>query len=215
MRTFLRLGHPLSTLRPTLHNGPGWRVGLWVQGCSLLCTKDCLNPHYLPAEGGFVFPVEEIASAIERTRERALEPVEGVTMLGGEPTDQIEPLTELLARVRAAGLSTMVYTGYTLEALKRKYGAQAEALLLETDLLKDGPFREDRYRDDLQWRGSDNQRLYCLNDRYTPESLAAAFREQGKGFSILLAADGTLSVSGLQNRSAAAAVETILRNPES
>lgn len=178
-----------------------------MQGCSLLCTKDCLNPHYLPADGGFLFHPEEIAAAIDATRQRAYDPVEGITVLGGEPTDQIEPLTELLKRVRACGLSTMVYSGYTLESLKRKYGKQAEALLAQTDLLKDGPFREDRYRSDLEWRGSDNQRLHCLTDRYSPESLSAAFQKQGKGFSILVAADGTISASGLQNREAAAAVE--------
>ena len=135
-----------------------------------------------------LIPAADVAGAIDALRLRTREPIEGITVLGGEPTDRIEPLTHLLTSARAMGLSTIVYTGYTIEALTRKYGARAKALLAQTDLLKDGPFREDRYRADLEWRGSENQRLHCLTDRYTPEMLAAAFREQGKGYSILLAA---------------------------
>lgn len=199
----LRLGHPLDTLRASLHNGPGWRVSLWVQGCSLLCTANCLNPHYLPAEGGFTYAIPEVLQAILAAARCSPERCEGVTVLGGEPTDQIEPLTALLEAAQAAGLSTMVYTGLTIEALRRAYAARAEALLRATDLLKDGPFVEGKYAPDLQWRGSANQRLHCLSPRYTPESLAAAFGEQGKGYSILLSPTGTISLSGLQNRAAA------------
>ena len=207
----LRLGHRLATLRPTLHNGPGWRVAVWVQGCSLLCTENCLNPHYLPAEGGFTFRVEEIVGAAVRAGRLAPEPCEGITVLGGEPTDQIEAVTALLAAMRAADWSTMVYTGYTLEALRRRFGPRAEALLAHTDLLKDGPFREDKYQPELAWRGSANQRVHCLSSRYSPEKLAEAFRWQGKGYSIFVTASGAVSVSGLQNRAAAAGAEDRVR----
>jgi anaerobic ribonucleoside-triphosphate reductase activating protein len=211
MTTTLRLGHSLATLRPTLHNGPGWRIGIWVQGCSLLCTENCLNPHYLPAGGGFAYDIDEIVAAFEQVRQRAHDPVEGITVLGGEPSDQIEPLTVLLGRVQSLGLTTMVYTGYTIEALKRKFFQAADALLAYTDLLKDGPFREDKYQPDLAWRGSANQRLHCLSARYTAEQLAETFRRQGKGFSIIVTPNGTVSVSGLQNRAAAEAAEERVR----
>ena len=207
----LRLGHPLATLRPTLHNGPGWRVAIWVQGCSLLCTENCLNPHYLPIDGGFRFSVEELSNAVLRAAQLAPEPCEGLTVLGGEPTDQIESVTALLANIQAAGLSTMVYSGYTIEAIRHRFGARAEALLRATDLLKDGPFREDRYEPDLAWRGSANQRIHCLSARYTAAQIEEAFGRQGKGFSILITPSGTVSISGLQNRAAAAAAEERVR----
>lgn len=207
----IRLGHPLATLRPTLHNGPGWRVALWVQGCSLLCTEHCLNPHYLPAEGGFRFSTEEVARAVLRAGRLAPEPCDGLTILGGEPSDQIEAVTALLETIQAAGWSTMVYTGHTIEALRHRFGPRAEALLRFTDLLKDGPYREDKYQPDLAWRGSANQRLHCLSTRYTSAQLEETFGRQGKGYSIFITPGGTVSVSGLQNRAAAAAAEEHLR----
>ena len=212
---FLRLGHPLSILRPTLHNGPGWRIAIWVQGCSLNCTKDCLNPHLLPAEGGFEFTVDTIAQAIIASGREGSQPFEGLTVLGGEPSDQIHSVTALFSAIQTAGLSTMLYTGHTLEALRRRFGADAQALLEVTDLLKDGPYVETGYRPDLAWRGSINQRLHCLSSRYTPESLNQAFATQGKGFSIVVTPRGDISLSGLQNRAAAAAMEKAFLSPGS
>ena len=210
----LRLGHPLAALRPTWHNGPGWRVSMWTQGCSMLCTQHCLNPHYLPAGGGHPFAVTEIIAAVHRAARLAGRTLEGITVLGGEPTDQIEAVTALLTLSRSESVSTLLYTGRTLGNLRRHFGPRADALLAVTDLLKDGPYQESGYRPDLAWRGSANQDLHCLSERYTPESLAGDFRRQGKGYSLLLGPDGSVSASGLQNRAAAeemaAHVQTLL-----
>src|SRR5262245_23782514 len=90
----LRLGHSRGALRPSLTNGPWWRVSMWTQGCSLLCTTTCLNPHFLSRRGGFEV---EIGVLLERLRAlRESEPdLEGVSILGGEPFDQAEPVAEL------------------------------------------------------------------------------------------------------------------------
>jgi anaerobic ribonucleoside-triphosphate reductase activating protein len=210
----LRLGHPLSSLRPTLHNGPGWRIGLWLQGCSLRCTRNCLSPHLLDAGGGFLAPVAEVAAALRDTAAASARPVEGVTVLGGEPTDQAEALASLLESLRADGLSTMVYSGHTLASLRRQANKALERLLATTDLLVDGPFVERLYRDDLAWRGSSNQQIHCLTGRYSPAELERRFERQGKGYSIKVSPRGGISVSGFQTRAAASEVEAIVQGEE-
>lgn len=202
----LRLATPLDGLRATLHNGPGWRISVWVQGCSLRCTTDCLNPHMLDPTGGYAVTVSDVVASLLETACDEGRPVEGITLLGGEPTEQADGAAELFERLQGEGWSTMLYSGYTLEALRRR-GPAVGRLLADTDLLVDGPFLPERYREDLAWRGSDNQRIHCLTTRYSAEALDAAFREQGKGFSLDFRADGTMSASGLQRRDAAAEME--------
>src|SRR5947207_10508946 len=93
---YIRLAHRLAMLRPTLHNGPGWRVGLWTQGCVHRCTKDCLNPDFLDPSGGFLFLVDDaIAEVLAAVRE-APQPVEGITVLGGEPFEQAAAVRAML-----------------------------------------------------------------------------------------------------------------------
>lgn len=203
----LRLGHTLRTLHPMLHNGPGWRIGLWVQGCSLLCTDRCLNPHLLIPKGGHRYAVPEVARAVLRAAAESAEPVEGVSVLGGEPTDQAVPLSFLLRAVKQEGLTTMVYTGHTLEALRRRGGETIRTLLGEIDLLVDGPFVPKLYDATLAWRGSANQQIHCLTGKYSPEGLARAFQAQGKGYSISIRAGDVVAISGLQERDGAADIE--------
>ncbi len=208
----LKLGHPLESLRATLHNGPGWRIGLWTQGCRLRCTETCLNPHFLDTEGGYTYTTEEIENRLRQIVHLASEPVEGISILGGEPTEQAEALLPLLETVLDLGLSSMVYTGYTLKYLKKQNKPEVMAMLSLTDLLVDGPFISALYDDTLPWRGSSNQQIHCLSNRYTPILLEQAYANQGKGFSIQMKR-GAISLSGLQERRGAATLEEmVIRN---
>lgn len=208
----LRLGHSLDFLRPTLHNGPGWRVNLWVQGCRHRCTDRCLNPHFLDPTGGTEFRVEDVEAAVRDAARLASVPDRGITVLGGEPFEQAAVLAELLAPLRRDGWSTMVYSGHTLEWLHRSADPGVAELLAQADILVDGPFLPDMYDDNIAWRGSRNQRLLCLTDRHTPAELNEAFSRQRHGFSILIGHD-RVSVSGLQTPEAVRAVSHALRLP--
>ena len=210
MTLTLRLGHPLTALRPALHNGPGWRIGLWVQGCVLRCTRECLSPHLLDPDAGLAFPIDDVTRAILDVARTAAVPVEGLTVLGGEPTEQAAALHPLFAAARAAGLSTMLYSGHTLENLQLQSSA-VTALLALTDLLVDGPYLPEQSHQTLPWRGSANQRLIPLSARYDEPSLARAAAEQGKAFSFSMSADGSLSLSGLQERGPAADLARVVR----
>lgn len=154
--------------------GPGRRAVVWVQGCPFAC-KGCIVPESWPAAGGMDVPVSELADWI-----LGQEALEGVTFSGGEPMEQADALTTLVDRVRPhADLGVVCYTGFRLEALERRGTDAQTALLARTDLLIDGVYSE-REHANLRWRGSANQRLLPLTDRYRADVAAI---QMGEDFS--------------------------------
>jgi anaerobic ribonucleoside-triphosphate reductase activating protein len=134
--------------------------------------------------------VEEMADNV-----RANDGIEGVTYVGGEPFAQAQALARLSAKLRAANLTIMTYTGFTLKELKSGRVPYAEDLLNETDLLLDGPYRSDLPSNRL-WRGSDNQRLVSLSKRYN-EKVAEWNEPKGQQFEIRFREDGSLEILGI------------------
>jgi anaerobic ribonucleoside-triphosphate reductase activating protein len=139
--------------------GPGVRFVVWVQGCSIGC-HECISPQWIPAPGGTRILVAALADRVVR------EARDGLTLSGGEPFDQAEGLADLIEAVRAErDLSTMSYSGYTLEHLRRHGTPGQRRLLGLLDILVDGPFLAHRLAD-RRWRGSANQHLHLLTDRH-------------------------------------------------
>lgn len=145
--------------------GPGRRFAIWFQGCPLRCPG-CCNPEFLPFKGGQTFSLENLLQQIEDTR---VQGIEGITLLGGEPFAHAEGGSRLAQRVRAAGLSVMVFTGYTLEELRLRDDPAVQALLQATDLLIDGPYIREQPDTQRRWIGSTNQRIHFLTDRYSAD----------------------------------------------
>jgi len=143
--------------------GPGRRFAVWVQGCPLRCPG-CCNPEMLPSGGGREADIGDLAEQVRRAA--AVQGVEGVSFLGGEPMAQAAGLAALARRVRGMGMSVMVYSGFTLEEVRGSDDPAALDLLAETDLLVDGPYLRDRPERGRRWVGSDNQRVHALTDRY-------------------------------------------------
>ena len=140
--------------------GPGRRAALWVQGCSLRCPG-CCNPELFTPHGGTAVDVEALAR--ELLADRTLE---GISLLGGEPTEQAEGCAALAAAVQRGGLSVMLYTGYTLAELRARGSPHVDALLAHTDLLVDGRYERDQHDTTRRWIGSRNQTLHFLTSRY-------------------------------------------------
>lgn len=95
--------------------------------------------------------------------------VEGLSFLGGEPFYQAEGFAELAEGAQDAGLSVMVFTGYTLAELEASEDPHAAQLLAHTDLLVDGRYDETKRTQARRWIGSENQVLHFLTSRYDPE----------------------------------------------
>ena len=152
----LNLHHfePLS-----LVNGPGKRSVVWVQGCTLNCPG-CFNPQTHPAIAIKDWPVDRLVKLIlERKNE-----IEGITISGGEPLQQIKPLIDLVNKVKdQSDLSILVFSGFTVGEIQRI--AEAHLLLRQLDVLIAGRYlASKRFASGLI--GSSNKTIHFLTERY-------------------------------------------------
>ena len=193
-----RLHWPVTVL------GPGSRLGIWVQGCSIECPG-CVSrdtwPSLSPADR---LTVPELISRIDALVDRGPDaPIDGVTLTGGEPFDQADALDELLQALRgwldqrgAPSADLLVYSGYD-EPAARELAPGAFAL---ADAVIAGPYVA--AQPGTRWWGSGNQRLITRDDetaaryraalRSAPSELQVSV-ESGQVFVIGVPSRGTLA----------------------
>ena len=148
---------------PVENLGPGRRLILWVRGCPLACPG-CMTPELWEVAPTVMHrDADELADALAPL----LVGLDGLSISGGEPTLQAQPLTHLIRNLRArpelAGLEVLSYSGFTIEELGER-GADVDEYLQQLDILIDGRFLQSE-ANDLAWRGSDNQRVHLLSER--------------------------------------------------
>ena len=130
-------------------DGPGLRLGVFVQGCSRNCDG-CHNPDSQPYEGGIVWSVDDVLAKVTPI-------TQGITITGGEPFDQAGQCWEIARAAHERGLDVWAYTGYRFEELCDN--TDRHRLLAEADVLVDGEFVKELKSHSLKWRGSSNQRV--------------------------------------------------------
>jgi len=135
-------------------NGPGARLVIWFQGCSLGCPG-CFNPATHPV-GGDELDVDEVLARIGA--------VEGISLSGGEPMQQPAAALALVAGARARGLSTLMFSGYTIDEIRAI--PEGPAVLASLDVLIDGRY-DSTQRSASGLRGSANQTIHLLSPRYS------------------------------------------------
>ncbi len=203
MATTLRLHAFLPRSRA---NGPGVRAVVWVQGCTLGCPA-CFNPGTHDPAGGEAVLVEELAERIG-----GLSDLDGLTLSGGEPLQQLPAVVELLRLVRAGRrttsrpsplsargegesgriasvLSVVLFTGYTLSAAAALPGT--DALWPLVDAVIAGPYVAS-LGPPQGLLGSSNQQLHLLTDRYRPADFADLPTSE-----VIITPDGSTVVTGL------------------
>jgi len=168
-------------------NGPGVRAVVWTQGCSMQCPG-CRNPLTHSHEPRTLVEPDQLAEAIA-----AIPGVEGLTVSGGEPFEQAPAVARLCRVVRESGLSVMVFTGWTYESIYRSKDKAVRRLLGQVDILVDGPFIQELTDPKLRWRGSSNQTVRFLTDRYSPKVLESPAQTQ---LEVCLDAVGPLQITG-------------------
>ncbi len=138
-------------------DGPGLRYALFTQGCPHGCAG-CHNPGSHDPHAGYN---KDISSILHDIYENPL--LSGVTFSGGEPFLQAKALCELGRALKNTKTHITTFTGYTLEALQKlaKDRADIAELLHLTDMLIDGPYIAELYSEDLIFRGSSNQGIWC------------------------------------------------------
>ena len=105
-------GHIHSIETMGLVDGPGVRVVVFLQGCSLRC-KFCHNPDTWAFNEGKEYTPEELIKKIARFKTYFQRNGGGVTFSGGEPLKQPEFLLEALKLCKEAEINTCIDTaGY-------------------------------------------------------------------------------------------------------
>ena len=180
---------------PVTNLGPGKRIALWVRGCSLKCVGCMAKSMQKRSETDRV----HIAQSFKTIKE--LSPnADGITISGGEPFEQPEGLYELIKLIKNNTLlDIMVYSGYTLEELK-KQGHIVNKILNMIDILVDGRFDEGNTNKKL-WRGSDNQKFHILSERAKKYARYADKEYSGKReLHIEMAKDNSFKIIGIPDR---------------
>ena len=141
----------------TRSEGPGLRFAIWLQGCSIRCPG-CCNPHMQAMDAGDKMHIRVLAGQVKTSG------LTEVSILGGEPLDQIHPLLNFITLLKNKNCGIMVFTGYTMKQIRND--AELSPILDQIDLIKTGPFLKDRQSVEKRWIGSDNQAFHHLTDRY-------------------------------------------------
>lgn len=156
-------------------NGEGIRVSLFVSGCTHHC-KNCFNAETWNFDYGKPF-----AKDAENTifKNLALDYVDGLSLLGGEPFEPSnqQALLPFLKRVKELYPNKTIwcYTGYLFdEELLKESRARCEytdEMLSLIDVLVDGEFKQELYDISLSFRGSSNQRIIDVKKSLEQESV--------------------------------------------
>lgn len=80
-----------------------------------------------------------------------------VTLSGGDPIYQARNLLQLVKGLHENGRTIWLYTGFTIEQLRKM--PEATALFPYLEAIVDGPFIKDLRDITLRFRGSSNQRI--------------------------------------------------------
>lgn len=180
--------------------GPGNRLALWVQGCTIRCPG-CCNPELFTKRGGTDTAIEDLLARFDRasrSRGDRAGDNEGVSILGGEPFEQAAGVAAFARGIRERGKTVMVYSGYRLAELHEQAASNPAIteLLAAIDLLVDG-----RYDRDLpeppppigrRWLGSTNQVMHFLTPAYSADDP----RMRGSNTVEIHWRDGKLVVNG-------------------
>jgi anaerobic ribonucleoside-triphosphate reductase activating protein len=166
-------------------NGPGKRAVIWVQGCTLGCAG-CFNPTTHLASGGTRMSIETLSQQIRVLGDQ----IEGITVSGGEPLQQMAALIPFLQRVRQeTALSVVLFSGYSWNEILNfpEHGG----LLAQVDVLLAGRYQQAR-RVARHMIGSANKTIHFLTSRYTLADLEAVPAAE-----IIITADGSVIRSGI------------------
>ena len=183
-----RVIYPITTL------GPGNRLVIWTVGCSKHCSG-CANPELWQADNQKNIDVNTLVELI-MTYIKANH-VDGVTITGGDPLEQVEDVLKLVEGIRGLTDDILIYTGYTYEELEAMNSDDVKMLMSKVDVLIDGRYVDELNYEECVLRGSQNQSIIYLNkdmkERYNN------YLQKGRKIQNVFSNSQTVSV-GIHNR---------------
>lgn len=145
------------------------RAMFWVQGCAHKCPG-CMSAETWDFHGGKSVNVETAVNWVLKAPG-----IVGIVLSGGEVFLQPEAVLCFLKTLKEKSdrdLDVMVYTGFTMKELLAKNDAAINEILSNyVDILVDGRYVE-AMNDGCSLRGSSNQEIWLLTDRFSQKDLA-------------------------------------------
>ena len=135
----------------SMKDGPGVRNVIFFQGCPHHCPG-CHNPETWDIHGGGPRDIDTLIDYV-------IEPNVDITISGGEPFLQVDALLDICIACKNAGKNVWVFTGYTIETIKR----DVPHTLKYIDVIVDGRYDETQ-RDLGKFKGSKNQRICYIEN---------------------------------------------------
>jgi hypothetical protein len=150
--------------------GPNCRTELFFMGCNRGASGNpcpgCFNPKlWETIPGARELVPHEMAEHIEK-----FAPQKYITIVGGEPCDQMEGLTELCEELKKKSFHIIVFTHYTLQKLYEMFDKSlVKRFVSNCDVLVDGEYKaneriyDESYHDGFHDAiGSGNQVIWDL-----------------------------------------------------
>lgn len=154
--------HYLYTYPETIVDGEGIRFSIYLAGCSHRC-KGCHNPESWNPSAGFPLTETAIKTMIDQINANPL--LDGITFSGGDPFYNPKEFLPVIRKFHEyTKLNIWCYTGYTYETLLAD--PLSRPILDYIDVLVDGKFEQALYSPYLEFRGSSNQRILKLKDKF-------------------------------------------------
>lgn len=154
--------HYCKILDYDVANGLGWRVSLFVSGCSLHCPG-CFNQRAWDFNCGKPFTVGTQNKILELLKP---DHIRGLSLLGGNPTEpeNEEELIPFVKRVKQfyPDKDIWLWTGHTMEELVPR----KDKLIWLCDVVIDGRFEDDKKDPSLAFKGSSNQRMWANSSKW-------------------------------------------------
>lgn len=144
-------------------NGPGSRMVVWFQGCTLNC-KGCGNPETHKPNQNAAKSINEVKEMIRKNRFAN----EGITFSGGEPLQQPGALIELMQFSQSLGLTVIVSTGYTINEIERMGDKIIHALNEFADVVIAGRYNQAQHIGN-GFRGSANKEYRFISPIYSEQ----------------------------------------------
>lgn len=146
---------------PVLTLGYGKRIGIWTIGCPHGCLN-CSNPELWDTNPSKDISLDQIFAMISSISQ----PIDGVTITGGDPFEQIEEFAKLVHFIKTNITDDiLIYSGYSMEELRSRRDVRIDLILEDIAVLIDGTYIEE-LNDNGPLRGSSNQVFHILNPKY-------------------------------------------------
>ena len=172
--------------------GPGNRAVIWFYGCSRNCDG-CIAKSMNLSEDFEECTPEDLCKWVSSCNE-----IEGISISGGEPLEQnLDDFIAFLQKVKSDSrkLSIILFTGFTYNEIVQ---SKIKEVLPFIDVLIDGTYKKE-LNDDIGLRGSSNQVIHFLTERYKPIK-ESFYKNDCRNVEVGITLDNTITINGIPKR---------------